>query len=415
MDIAEGSCQRAMFFLPPRHAKSTMGSRNFPAWYLGRHAGKRVMLASYQAEFAAKWGLAARELLAEYGPDVFGTRVATDHSARSDWGVSNGSHMVTAGVGGSLTGRGADVLVIDDPVKNEQEAFSQLYRDKVWDWYQATARTRLEPGGSVLLIMTRWHEDDLAGRLLATQGDRWRVISLPALAEEDDPLGRKPGEALWPARYPASVLNEIRSEVGSYVWEALYQQRPSLPEGNIFKSTWWRYWRDNLPQFSEVLQAWDMTFTETTSGSYVVGQVWGKAGADRYLLDQVRARMEFTQAVAAVREMSSRWPEARLKLVEDKANGPAVISVLRRELAGLVPVTPEGNKLARAIAVSPSIEAGNVYLPDPTMPGYGWVREFIAEWAAFPRGTNDDQVDAGAHALRRWQGAGTISTGWVAR
>lgn len=414
MDLSTGSCDRAMFFLPPRHAKSTMGSRNFPAWYMATFPGKRVMLGSYQAQFAAKWGAAARQLLQDYGPDVFDVRVKQDQSARNDWSLTNGSSMVTTGAGGSLTGRGADMLVIDDPVKNEQEAFSELYRDRVWDWYQATARTRLEPGGCVLLIMTRWHEDDLAGRLLAQQPGRWRVVSLPALAEHDDPLGRTEGQALWPARYPEPVLREIRAEVGQYVWEALFQQRPSLPEGNIFKRQWWRYWQA-LPAFAEVIQAWDMTFKETADGSFVVGQVWGKAGPDRYLLDQVRGRWEFTEALEQVRNMTARWPEARIKLVEDKANGPAVMSVLRRELGGLLPVPAEGTKLARAIAVSPALEAGHIYLPDPAMPGYGWVRDFVAEWAAFPRGANDDQVDAAVHALRRWQGAGTISTGWVAR
>lgn len=418
MDVANGCCHRLAIFMPPRHVKSTMSSRNFPAWYCARFPDRRVLLASYEAEFAASWGGKARALIEAYGDSVFGVGVEGRFQARNAWQLTNGSEMRTSGVGGHLTGLGANVLIIDDPVKNAQEALSETYRERAWEWYQSTAYTRLEPGGSIILIMTRWHEDDLAGRILAStvEGEDWRILSFPAVAEGHDILGRSPGDPLWPERYGVADLARIKEAVGTYWWEALYQQRPSALEGNIVKREWWQFWRhEGLPALDELLQSWDMTFTETSDGSFVVGQVWGKHGADRYLLDQTRARMEFTAALDVVRALTDKWPNAHVKLVENKANGPAVMSVLRREMPGLIAVQPEGSKVARARAVTPQIESGNVYLPDPSMPGYGWVRDFISEWSAFPRGVNDDQVDAATQALRRWAGAGSISTGWVAR
>lgn len=417
MDVAAGDCQRLAIFMPPRHVKSTMASRNFPAWYLGRFAKRRLLLTSYEAEFAATWGGKARAILEAYGPSVFGVEMKGDQRARNSWQLTNGSEMMTAGVGGSLTGRGANVLIIDDPVKNETQAFSALYRERMWDWYQSTAYTRLEPGGSVILIQTRWHEDDLAGRILGSAketGEKWRVLSFPALAREDDALGRKPGEALWPGRYNAEALEAIRKTVGTYWWNALYQQEPSLPEGNLFKREWWKFWTE-LPPFDEVIQSWDLTFDATVDGSFVVGQVWGKRQKDRYLLDQVRGRWSFTQTIDAAKQLTAKWPEARTKLVEKKANGAAMIDTLKSSVGGFVPVEPDGSKEARAAACTPDVEGGNVYLPDPSRPGYEWVRGFIGEWSAFPRGENDDQVDAGTQALRRWAGSRRISSGWVAR
>lgn len=412
-----GRCPRLALFMPPRHVKSTMASRNFPAWYAASFPGSRILLTAYEAEFAASWGGKARSLIEAFGPDVYGVGIEGRFRARNSWRLTNGSEMVTAGVGGSLTGRGANVLIIDDPVKNEQQAFSTTFRDRTWDWYQSTAYTRLEPGGAVILIMTRWHEDDLAGRVLASAqqtGEEWRVLSFPAIAEEDDILGRSVGDPLWPDRYDLDALHQIRDTIGSYWWSALYQQRPSLPEGNIFRREWWRYWRE-LPAFEEVVQSWDATFSDTADGSYVVGQVWGKVQKDRYLIDQMRGRWSFTQTIDAVRELSRRWPDARMKLMENKANGPAIMSTLQREVGGFIPVEPSGTKEARASSITPDVEGGNVYLPDPTTPGKEWVRDFVDEWATFPRGPNDDQVDAGSQALRRWSGSTRVSSGWIAR
>ena len=245
---------------------------------------------------------------------------------------------------------------------------------------------------------TRWHEDDLTGRLLAAQetgGEQWRHLHMPAIDTE--------GNALWPERWPLADLERVRAAVGSRVFEAQYQGRPAPDAGNVFNREWWRLYTEEPErgQFDQIIQSWDMTFRETKSGSYIVGQVWGTLGADRYLLDQVRFRGDFPKAVAAVRTMSEQWPESREKIVENKANGPAIVATLRNEIPGLIEVQPEGGKEARANAVAWQVESGNVYLPDPKL--HPWAQELIDEAAAFPNGAHDDQVDALSQALLRLQ------------
>ena len=306
---------------------------------------------------------------------------------------------MAAGVGGPITGRGAHVAIIDDPVKNSEDASSKTMRDKTYDWYRSTLRTRLAPGGAIVLVMTRWHEDDLAGRLLAENDEQWEVISLAALAEAGDPLGRECGVPLWPNRFPQHELKQIQLDLGSQLWNALYQQRPAPMEGDMLKRYWWKYYDAPPAAFDEVVQSWDMTFKDAATSDFVVGQVWGRVGADKYLLDQVRDRLDFPATVQAVRRLTTKWPQASAVLIEDTANGPAVIATLRREIAGIIPVNPMGGKEARAAAVSPQIEAGNVYLPSPIR--VGWVQDFVEECAAFPNGANDDQVDAMTQALAR--------------
>ena len=312
----------------------------------------------------------------------------------------------SAGVGGGITGMGGDIILIDDPIKDRAEADSPTIRNRVWDWYTSTLYTRLAPGGGIIVIQTRWHMDDLAGRLLEAQrsgqGDAWRVVNFPAIAEEDEPY-RKAGEALHPERYPLEQLQAIRAAIGSRDWAALYQQRPAPDGGAIFRAEWLRFWLPkDLPQsFDRLCISWDMTFKDGDDSDYVVGQVWGRKGADFFLLDQVRARMGFTATLAAFRALSDKWPQAQRKLVEDKANGPAVIDSLRHAVPGIIPVEPDGSKLARAHAVTTFFEAGNVHIPHPSV--YGWVADYVAELTSFPTAAHDDQVDATTQALRDMQ------------
>ena len=401
VNVAARRTKRLIVTEPPRHGKSELISRYFPAWYLGIFPDERIILTSYEADFAASWGRKARDTVEEFGGELFGIRVRQDSSAANRWDIEGHSGgMVTAGAGGPITGRGGNVIIIDDPFKNAEEANSKRIRDKVWEWYQSTLYTRLEPGGAIIIVMTRWHEDDLVGRLLNPEYgevEDWEIINLPAVAEEGDVLGREPGEALWPERYDLAELKRIKKTVGSYWWNALYQQRPSPPEGSIIKREWWRFYKEPPSNLDEVIQSWDCSFKETATGSYVVGQVWGRKGADKYLLDQFRARVDFTETLRAIKRLSAKWPAARLKLVEEAANGPAVIAALRSEVPGIVAVRPRGSKEARLHAVSPDIEAGNVYLPS----GAPWVHDYIEELVAFPSGANDDQVDATSQALER--------------
>lgn len=403
VDVAAGRIKRLMVSMPPRHGKSELVSRYFPAWYLGTHPDKRIILASYEADFAATWGRKARDLLEEHGQALWGVTVSKASSAASRWDIEGrDGGMATAGVRGPITGKGANVALIDDPVKNDQEAMSQTYRDAAWDWYRATFSTRLQDDGAIILVMTRWDEDDLAGRLrkaASEGGDQWEILNLPALAEEGDVLGRTIGEPLCPELFGKAMLEATRTRIGTYWWNALYQQRPAPIEGGMLKRGWWRFYRERPWSFDEVLQSWDMTFKDSAGTDYVVGQVWGRRQADRYLLDQIRARMDFPTTVTAVKSLTAKWPQATVNLIEDKANGPAVISTLKHQIAGIIAVEPQGSKVARVSAVSPQIEAGNVYLPDPSLAP--WIHDFIEECAAFPSGAYDDQVDAMSQALLR--------------
>jgi predicted phage terminase large subunit-like protein len=310
----------------------------------------------------------------------------------------------SAGVGGGITGMGGDIILIDDPFKDRAAADSPTIRQTIWDWYTSTLYTRLSPGGGLIVINTRWHHDDLSGRLLAEagagQGDKWRVVNFPAIAEQDEEF-RKRGEALHPERYPISQLQKIRTAIGTRDWEALYQQHPTPESGTIFKEHWIRYWLPkDLPRFKQIVLSWDMAFKDEASSDFVVGQVWGKHGADLYLLDQVRGRLSFTNTVREFKAQAKKWPDAGRKLVEDKANGPAVIDTLKHEISGIIPVEPDGSKTARAHAVTALFEAGNVYIPSPEV--CPWVREYVAELTQFPSVAHDDQVDATTQALRHF-------------
>lgn len=418
-DLATGRIRRLLVSMPPRHGKSELISHWLPVWYLNTWPHRRIILATYGAEFAADWGRRVRNTIQEHR-EALRVDIAQDSAAANRWHTTAGGGMIAAGAGGPITGRGADMFIIDDPVKTAEDAYSPTYRERVWEWWTTTARTRLEPGASVVLLMTRWHDDDLAGRVLRNAretGLEWEVLELPALAEARDPLGRQPGEALWPERYDVEELLAIQAQVGSRTWSALYQQSPLVEDGGYFQRGWWRYYLRAPVRLDEVLQSWDMAFKGTGSSDFVVGQVWGRSGADRYLLDQVRGRWDFPRTLEAVRSLSDRWPEARVRLVEDKANGPAVIDTLRRELQGLVPVEPQGGKVARAAAVSHQVEGGNVWLPARSIADDGtpvldpWVRDFIEEAAAFPTGTHDDQVDAMTQALLRLGRGATMRFG----
>lgn len=395
--VERGEITRLMIFMPPRHGKSRLASELFPGWYLGRNPDRYVIASTYAQDFADDIGRKVRNQLASplHGAIFPACGLRDDSKSVRRFHTSKGGVYFAVGAGGPITGRGAHLLLIDDPIKGQAEAESELYRRRLKDWYASVAYTRLMPGGAVVVIQTRWHEDDLAGWLLSEhQHEGWDVVSLPALSDS--------GDALWPDAYPVERLEAIKRAVGSRVWEALYQQRPSPDDGGLLRRNWWKFYRQAPSDFDEIIQSWDATFKDTQGSDYVVGQVWGRVGADKYLLDQVRARMDFPATVQAIRTMSAKWPKATAKLVEDKANGPAIIATLKSEVTGLIPVEPQGSKQARAAAVSPQIEAGNVYLPDPSHePKVPWVHDFIEECAAFPNGAHDDQVDAMTQALQR--------------
>jgi len=406
--VERGELKRLMVFMPPRHGKSEKTSIRFPAWALGKNPERSIVQASYAEGLALKHSRAARDVVTteEFEllfPDVHHRperrtqeRLPPPMQQAHEWGTKQGGSYYAVGVCGGLTGRGYDIGIIDDPIKDDIEAESLTYRERVWQWYTKVFRTRAEPGAAIILIMTRWHEDDLAGRLLKQQkedplADQWEILHLPALDEQE--------RALWPARYDTPELLKTKASIGPYAFAAEYQGTPSPEKGNIFLKEWWK-WYDELPaMLDEMAQTWDMTFKEAGT-SMVVGQVWGRKGADKYLIDEVRGKMDFPATLESFEEFTRYWPQAIAKLVEDKANGPAIIASLKNKIAGIIAVNPRGGKVARARAASPEVHAGNVWLPKDQP----WAVDFVDECATFPHGAFDDRVDAFTQMLAAWQG-----------
>jgi predicted phage terminase large subunit-like protein len=416
VDVAEGRTKRLTWSMPPQEGKSQRVSRTFPAWLLNRDPDLRIAIASYELGTARRWGRAIRNDITSHG-DKLGIRVRQDTSAAHEWQLDgHRGGVYSVGIGGALTGRPVDVLIIDDPIKGRAEAESPVYRERCWDFWTDTARTRLAPDAVVILVLTRWHEDDLAGRLLTgPSATEWTYVNVPAQAEsDDDPLGRPPGEYLLSARGRTTADWEgTKRDVGARTWAALYQGRPAPAEGGLFKRAHWRWYTApkayanpdgtmTVVGADEVIQSWDLAFKDTKTADFVVGQVWARYGAQVYLLDQICERLDFPATCRAVTALSAKWPQAHAKLVEDKANGPAVIAQLQATVPGLIPVTPKDSKYARASAVSPFVESGNVYLPDPAIAP--WIDTYVVEHSAFPNGAHDDQVDATTQALLRLLG-----------
>lgn len=417
VDLLDTRDGRLTLSMPPQEGKSQRVSRWFPLWALLQNPGLRIAIVSYELNVARRWGRAIRDEIVQ-SPEL-GLRVREDLSAQHEWQLQgHDGGVYAAGIGGALTGRPVDLLIIDDPIKDREQADSEVYRKRAWEWWTDVGSTRLAPGAPVVVVATRWHDEDLTGQLLdAEDGRLWTELNIPAQADhrpekgEMDPLGREPGEFMLSARGRTRRQWEaIKVRSGSRTWAALYQGKPSPDEGDILKREWWRYYEQPLwveradgtrivTGFDDVLISWDLAFKDTKASDYVVGQVWGRRGADAYLLDQVRGRMDFPATCRAVKALAAKWQQALLKIVEDKANGPAVIAQLGRTVAGIVPEDPQGSKTARASAVAPLAEAGNVYLPDVSIAP--WVDDLVEECAGFPNGKNDDQVDALSQALNR--------------
>lgn len=414
MNVPDG---RLIVTMPPQEGKSTRVAKDFPIWLLTQNPELRIVTASYAQSLANRNGRAIRNAIVA-NPSL-NLNIADDNGSVSDWTLaSHEGGVLSVGIGAGVTGRPADVMIIDDPIKDRKEADSEVFRDRVYDWWTDAASTRLAPGAPVVVILTRWHEEDIAGKLIAAEdGDLWTVLNIPAEADhrpekgEIDPLGREPGEFMQSARKRTKrQWQAIKVRSGSRTWAALYQGRPAPAAGGIFHRDWWQEYdqplwivRDDgthiLTQFDDLLISWDMAFKDTDQSDYVVGQVWMRRGADAYLLDQIRGRMDFVETCRQFKVLAARWPQAVLKIVEDKANGSAVISALSRIVSGIVPEEPTGSKEARASAVSPLVEAKNVHLPSPELAP--WVGDFIEEAAVFPNGKNDDQVDTATQALNR--------------
>lgn len=416
--VIRGDITRLMVFAPPQHGKSELVSRRFPAFWLAKRPDAPVILTSYAASLAESHSYEARtcvesEAYAELFPDV---KIRQDSRAKDHWRIAGKrGGMLAVGVGGPITGHGAFLGVIDDPFENWEQAQSLTQRNRVWEWWRGTFRTRIWENGAIILVCTRWHEDDLAGRLLSEQGERWTILRLPALAETQkerdeshaliglpaglpDPLRRQAGEALCPHRYSAGALGLIRLDVGGVVWYAEYQATPRQPEGNKFKRQWFQI-VDAAPTGAKRIRYWDKAGTEG-AGDYTAGVLMAVHDGRYYVIDVVRGQWSDWQREETIRLTAEvDGPEVEVWIEQEGGSGgkdSAQATV--RNLAGFTvhAEVASGDKAVRASPFAAQCEAKNVFLVRSD-----WNAAYIGELCAFPNGTNDDQVDGSSGAFNK--------------
>ena len=391
---------------PPQHGKSQSITETLPSWYLGKHPDKHIIEISYNEDFAIKFGRRNKRKIEEFGEEIFGIRVAKDNNRAVEFELADyGGGMLSRGVGTGVTGQPANLMIIDDPIKNKKEAFSKSRRDLIYEEWLMSFKTRLAPHSKVILIMTRWHEDDLAGRLLEEE-ENIKLLRFPCECEDEDSpiekaLGRKVGDALCPEIGKGNAwLQEYKkgliSKEGSMTWNALFQGRPTAMAGNIIERDWWEYYEE-LPQINTWVMSVDAAFKDEDQSDFVAIQVWGKNGADIYLIDAVKKHLSFPDTIVEIRRLRAMYPECKTTLIEDRANGSAIIRMLRYEMTGIIAIQPIGSKMARVQAILGAIESGNVHLPKHKR----FVGDFVEECSAFPNAAHDDQVDAMSQALNR--------------
>src|SRR6056297_62086 len=388
-EVAAGKVKKLIITLPPRHGKSELISKKFPAWYLLNNPDKEIIISSYAAELSYDFSRVARQTFRDY-QHVFGVEIASDNQAVQKWGIEgHRGGLVAAGVGGAITGRGYHVGIIDDPLKNREEANSETMRKKIWEWYQAVFRTRAYPDASMVIVMTRWHEDDLVGRLLKEQSEEWEVINFPALAEKKDELKREEGEPLWPARYSSKELASIRKDIGTYEWLSLYQERPSGLDGNIFKREWFHY-IDRAPQDLRIYQTIDLAATKKTESDYFALLTFGHdSDYNLYLLDLYAGHLDFPVQIRIIQSYYDKWKPLSVG-VETVAYQHAMEQWLRNKTN--IPVRklrPSTDKVTRALRVTPHFENGKVFIVRG-LPFQGLLEEQLLQ---FPNGKHDDIVD----------------------
>jgi predicted phage terminase large subunit-like protein len=401
LDVAAGRTRFLMVFMPPGHAKSSVISEAFPAWYLGMRPNAQIILSTYGQEFSESWGRKARDLITAYG-QYFETPLAVrqDSKSVSEWRLANHRGVMYAmGVGGQTTGKRADVAIIDDPIKNVVEAESAVYRESLYRWFQQTLYTRLTPEGAIVLCMTRWHHDDLAGRLLRDRdegrGLPWRVLNFPALAEDDDGLGRAVGEPLWPRLYGQRRLAEIQATLSEHAWLAMYQQRPTPEQGSTYHREWFEQRYESLPPLDRCILTVDSAFKTGVGADYSALEVWGINATGYYLVHVVNERLEYPDLITSIIALAEEYRVAGV-YIEDKASGQSAVQTLQRETRlPVVAVPVHASKEQRADGNTPTWRAGRCWLPKAAP----WAGDFIQQHILFPRAAHDDMVDASNIAL----------------
>ncbi|MNR93464.1 Terminase-like family protein [compost metagenome] len=432
--VTAGQIRRLLINMPPRHMKSILVSVMWPTWCWAKRPELKWLFTAYAQSLSTKHSVDRRLILqSDWFRRNWGDRFTLlgDQNVKTEYQNTKNGIMASTSIGGTITGKGGDVIVVDD-LHNPEEVDSDTIRGGVIEYFRRTLPSRLDnkKTGAIVVVMQRLHEADLSGHILETGG--YTHLSLPAECEKrvvvhfprsGREVIREQGTLLWPEREGPVELAALKRAMGSYDYGAQYQQDPTPSEGGMFQRKWWRFWvpadgreyppvemriggkpvyfiAEPLPaRMDQQIQSWDCTFKDSDGSDYVAGQVWGRKQANKYLLDQVKDRMDIIRTMDEIQRFRAKYPKARLVLVEDKANGPAVIQMLRRKVSGMVAVNPEGGKVARASAVTPEIEAGNVYLPHPSL--FPWVTDFINTFAGFPAVLHDDEVDAATQALNR--------------
>lgn len=390
---------------PPQHGKSMTVTESAPSYFMGRHPDWRVIIASYNDDSAERFARRNKEKLRDFGKQLFGVEIGginrtTEFELAAAAGAIPG-RLISRGIRAGITGNPANLLFIDDPVKNRAEADSEVERNRIWGEWVNSIKSRLAAKAKIVVIMTPWHEDDLAARLMVTEKNI-RLIRLPVEAEEGDLMGRAPGDPLapeigkdakWLAQFKESYIKDPTG--GQRAWSALYQCSPRVEGGNLVKRDWWKYYDPRaVTAFGTELISVDAAFKGNEDNDYVAVTVWGKLGNDYYCRYCLNRHMNFPETVKTIRLVKELYPRAMAVLIEDKANGSAVIQTLQKEMF-CIPVNPMGGKEARVNAVSPAIESGHVYLPE----GAPWVVDFVDQFSAFPAGSHDDMVDSSTQAL----------------
>ena len=409
--IAKGELKRLIINMPPRHTKSEFASHLFPAWYLGKFPDRKVIQTAHTAELAVGFGRKVRNLVGsdDYQGVFQDVSLASDSKAAGRWSTNKNGEYFAIGVGGAVTGKGADILIIDDPHSEQEAALNDpsIY-DKTYEWYTSGPRQRLQPGGSICVVMTRWSKKDLTGQILKSSiqrggSDEWEVIELPAILPS--------GKPLWPGFWPIDQLEALKSELPVPKWSAQYQQDPTSEEGALIKREWWKEWDQKSPPRCEfVIQSWDTAFLAKETADYSACTTWGvfydeDGNSNIILLDALQERLEFPDLKARAFDMYKEF-EPDAFIVEAKASGSPLIFELRRMGIPVNEYTPSRgrDKVARVNAVSDLFSSGLVWAPKTR-----WADEVIEQFAAFPAGDHDDLVDSGTQALLRFRQGGFIS------
>ena len=398
--IADGESLKLMILMPPRHGKSMTVSSSFPSYFLGRNPNKNVIVVSYGEELAQRFGRENREKLESFGPSLFGLTVDPSQSSKVQWLLSNNrGGMISVGLGGAITGQGAHLLIIDDPIKNRQEADSPTYRKRLWSEYRNTLLTRLQPKASIIVIQTRWHKNDLAGKLLQSEND-WEVIKFPAIAEEHDLLGRNVGDPLWPEfGFDKTWATAKEKEVGPYVWSALYQQSPTPVGGGLFR----REWFDVVYQAPQMrtLRYWDLAASKNKRSDFTSGTLAGVKDGIFYILDVQHHQKDPLGVKELLQQTAVRDGRRTIIWIEQEggASGKSLVAYYKSDaLKGYVVHGDEKHisKLVRAEPLAADAAAGKVRIVKGD-----WNEAFLSELEVFPFGANDDQVDSTSGAYSK--------------